>query len=123
MDFSPPECRWSLEAAAWLLIGAAVTMLALWQASRLDDLTSKERFDKDAAVRPTADVQAILTVFGRRSHDEFEKKVHYVMDLRSTDLRGADLHYAQLQRANFSYAQLQVADLRFAHLQGAVLTG
>jgi hypothetical protein len=72
------------------------------------------------------DVQAALTVLGRR-----EEAPGPWLDLRNTDLRGAYLHKAQLsfailegaclQAATLSYAQLDSARLEDAHLQGANL--
>src|SRR5689334_19500654 len=51
---------------------------------------------KDAYVLPATDVQAVLTVIGRRSENrvEFEKRHHYTIDLHRTDLRGAALENA-----------------------------
>jgi hypothetical protein len=98
---------------------------------------------------PSADIQAILTVLGRRVIDE--KWVYYLglriqlfdqpLDLSKTDLRGvrlvgghlknanlceahlegADLIRAWLQGADFSGAHLEKADLREANLEGAIL--
>jgi hypothetical protein len=72
------------------------------------------------------DVQAALTVLGRR-----EEAPGPSLDLRNTDLRGAYLHKAQLsfailegarlQGATLSYAQLDSARLEDAYLQGANL--
>jgi len=63
------------------------------------------------------DVQATLTVLGRRT----VMKDDPPLDLRRTDLRGADLTGAQLQHALLGDAQLQLADLGGAHLQDANL--
>ena len=67
-----------------------------------------------------ADIQAILTVLGRRSHTS-EKGVAQRLDLTSTDLHGANLWGAQLQGAELRGAQLQGAILLEAQLQGADL--
>ena len=74
------------------------------------------------------DVQAALTVLGRR-----EPAFGPDLDLRHTDLRGANLRRAYLedavlegaclQKANLSHAQLRAAHLENARLQGAVLYG
>jgi hypothetical protein len=74
------------------------------------------------------DVQAALTVLGRR-----EPAFGPDLDLRHTDLRGANLRRAvleqavlegaRLQRANLSLALLHAAHLEDAHLQGALLYG
>jgi Pentapeptide repeats (8 copies)/Pentapeptide repeats (9 copies) len=72
------------------------------------------------------DVQAALTVLGRR-----EDSPGPSLDLRNTDLRGAHLHKAylsfailqgaRLQGATLTYALLDSAQLEGAHLQGANL--
>ncbi|WP_433288387.1 pentapeptide repeat-containing protein [Micromonospora sp. CA-244673] len=67
-------------------------------------------------VQPT-DVQAALTVLGRRPHRPESNSV----DLARTDLRGADLAAANLQRAELTAANLQGAVLSAANLQGADL--
>jgi hypothetical protein len=73
---------------------------------------------------PTPDIQAILTVLGRRipnsEHDEIGR-----IALRATDLialRATDLQRADLQEANLQGVDLQEANLDGAHLQGAKVT-
>jgi hypothetical protein len=78
--------------------------------------------------RPTTDVQAALTVLGRRP----PRREPNPVDLRGADLRGADMTAARLDRALLSRALLQKAvlvaadleraDLREAQLQHAVLS-
>ncbi|MEU3162635.1 pentapeptide repeat-containing protein [Streptomyces griseoincarnatus] len=88
-------------------------------------------------VKPDEDVQAALTVLGRRPiHDDGSTYIN----LRHTDLRGADLsdanfdqvdlRNARLQRAHFARsllrnavfqgAALHKADFSFTHLNGAI---
>jgi pentapeptide repeat protein len=71
---------------------------------------------------PTPDIQAILTVLGRRipfsEHDEIGR-----ISLGATDLQRADLQYARLQEARLQEARLQVARLQGANLYGADLKG
>jgi uncharacterized protein YjbI with pentapeptide repeats len=62
--------------------------------------------------RPRADIQAVLSVLGRRATRE-------PLDLGRTDLRGADLHDAQLEGARFFNAHLEGADFTGAQLAGA----
>ena len=81
---------------------------------------------------PTADVQAILAVLGRRKvhHPSSEKRL---LDLRETDLRGANLsgsrleglslQGAHLDRTDATRAQLAKSNLREVDLSGATLTG
>jgi Pentapeptide repeats (8 copies) len=73
---------------------------------------------------PRADIQAILTVIGRRdfTHDPPGRS----FDLQNTDLRAADLFRAVLRNgyfygANLSGANLEEADLSEVSLGGAVL--
>lgn len=65
-----------------------------------------------------SDVQAALTVLGRRNslHDQTTQ-----IDLRDTCLRNADLTYADLNNADFTYADLTEADLYNSDLTEADL--
>jgi uncharacterized protein YjbI with pentapeptide repeats len=72
--------------------------------------------------RPKADIQAILTVVGRR-RTEFEEGQDVRLDLSGTYLRGAVLTAADLARADLSPAHLAEADLSLATLSGANLLG
>jgi hypothetical protein len=86
----------------------------------VEDITRLQRW--------APDVQAALTVLGRR-----EPVFGPALDLRHTDLRGANLRRAYLDdallegarlgKANLSHAQLRAAHLEDAHLQGALLVG
>ncbi len=67
-----------------------------------------------------SDIQAILTVIGRRTRT-FENGEIQSLDLHNTNLQGARLERAQLQGADLGGAQLQDALLAFAQLQDAVL--
>jgi hypothetical protein len=77
---------------------------------------------------PPPDIQAILTVIGRRTHTSKEEKV---LMLSNTDLRGAFLRDAFLYKANLSGANLHeafipganlgIANLSRANLEGARL--
>jgi uncharacterized protein YjbI with pentapeptide repeats len=70
--------------------------------------------------KPMPDIQAILTVLGRRTR-MFGKGEEQPLDLSCTNLQKAVLSGAQLQGAVFTDAQLQEANLRGAELQGAIL--
>ena len=84
-----------------------------------------------ADAKPSTDIQAVLTVLGRRN-PQWEY-AHPVLDLHGTDLRRANLFQAHLIRADFSGADLSGAnlieanlirsDLRGADLPGADLNG
>jgi uncharacterized protein YjbI with pentapeptide repeats len=71
--------------------------------------------------KPKADIQAVLTVLGRTAIPFAPKGEKRRLDLRSTNLAGADLNKADLQGAIFNKANLQGADLEKANLQGADL--
>jgi uncharacterized protein YjbI with pentapeptide repeats len=68
-----------------------------------------------------ADIQAILTVIGRRTRTYGNGEVHR-LDLHNTNLQGADLNGAQLQGAYLRGVQLQEASLIGTQLQGANLS-
>jgi hypothetical protein len=70
---------------------------------------------------PLADIQAILTVIGRRKKAGQEGDV--ALDLSMTDLRGARLEGAHLERAHLEGAHLRGAILEGAHIEGAHLEG
>jgi hypothetical protein len=63
--------------------------------------------------QPATDIQAVLTVLGRRT------PTYAPLDLRGTDLRGADLEGALLEDANLQDAHLEGAWLPMAYLGGA----
>jgi len=68
----------------------------------------------EETIRLRTDIQAALTVIGRRNVEKDPQNEK--LDLRSTDLCGADLHKANLQGANLQNADLCGADLREANL-------
>jgi hypothetical protein len=72
--------------------------------------------------KPRTDIQAILTVLGRRIPPE-ESPEPARLDLRGTDLRGAALKGAHLEGAALTGAHLEGAALWGAHLEGASLWG
>jgi len=86
------------------------------------DSTSGEKETKESLHerKLPSDIQAILTVIGRRTRT-FENGEVQRLDLYNTSLQGAILRDAQLQGAILWKAQLQGADLRDAQLQGAFL--
>jgi hypothetical protein len=67
--------------------------------------------------RPAAEIQAILTVIGRRTRT-FDRGETYTerqpLNLTNTDLRGADLQRADMRAVDFRGANFQGADLRGA---------
>ena len=78
---------------------------------------------------PRADIQAALTVIGRRAPDKIalERTKGFVLDLREADLRGADLQdgdfaQARFWRSNFHFAVLIRTNLKGANLWDANLS-
>jgi len=94
------------------------------------ELTTEAKL-KGELVEPDADIQAILTVIGRRK-SKYDKEGQY-LDLAETklyqanlggaNLRGANLVRANLVRANLVRANLVRANLGGAYLRGANLGG
>ena len=70
--------------------------------------------------KPTTDIQAILTVIGRRTRS-YDKGEDQVLNLSRTDLRGANLVGAHLEGVALSGAHLERAFLINAHLEGVLL--
>ncbi|MEU0214568.1 pentapeptide repeat-containing protein [Streptomyces sp. NPDC006265] len=115
--------------------GTVVEVLAAFVRQRAAAGDEEGPDEKD--IKPDEDVQAALTVLGRRPvHGDGNSRIN----LRHTDLRGADLsdakldqvdlRNARLQRAHFARsflrdavfqgAALHKADFSFAHLNGAI---
>jgi hypothetical protein len=76
----------------------------------------------ESGPKPATDIQAILTVVGRRT-PTFRKREGQRLDLRLTDLRGVGLLGAHLERADLLGAHLEGANLLGAHLERALLKG
>jgi hypothetical protein len=72
------------------------------------------------SLKPATDIQAILTVLGRRvrGYDPGEDQRLHLAD---TDLRGADLGNVHLERADLGNAHLERAYLVRVHLEEAIL--
>ncbi len=74
---------------------------------------------------PPTDINAVLTVIRRRpeSARARERQRGWSLDLRATDLRGANLAVADLEYANLTSAHLEGAHLYAAALKRALLAG
>ena len=70
--------------------------------------------------KPAPDVQAALTVIGRRKH-AYKQGETQRLDLRKTDLRGANLSGAHLEGAILSGVHLEGAILHGTNLKEAIL--
>jgi pentapeptide repeat protein len=78
--------------------------------------------DENPDVKPlTKDIQAILTVVGRRART-YGNGEDQALDLRNAFLKGANLSGAHLEEAKLSGAHLEEAKLSGAHLEGAYLS-
>jgi uncharacterized protein YjbI with pentapeptide repeats len=73
--------------------------------------------------KPSTDIQAVLTVLGRRRDWTYKNREDLPLDLSETDLRGADLKDAHLEGGNLWGVHLEKANLRGAHLEGGNLRG
>ena len=73
--------------------------------------------DAEEGLRPRTDIQAILTVIGRRKLEHEEGEKDYTLDSRGTDLRRADLRGARLKGTHLAGARLEGASLTWAHLE------
>ena len=73
---------------------------------------------------PRADIQAALTVIGRRAPDKIalERTKGFVLDLLEADLRGADLQDGDFAQAGFFRSNFQFAVLFGTNLEGADLS-
>jgi hypothetical protein len=94
---------------------AYVREIAPWREPLPDSPVPKDK------IKPTTDIQAILTVLSRRKYRSGQKEEKGRLDLRNTDLRRADLGEARLDRANLRAAHLERAYLKAAHLERARL--
>jgi len=79
-----------------------------------------EDHKENAFPKPSVDIQAALTVIGRRklAHEDEDTPR---LDIRATDLRGANLEEAHLEQARLEGTHLERAALEEAHLEGARL--
>ncbi|MDA2919927.1 pentapeptide repeat-containing protein, partial [Desulfobacterota bacterium AH_259_B03_O07] len=83
-----------------------------------ENQTKNEKYEQ---TMPNADIQAILTIIGRRQ-SKYDKEGQN-LNLSNTNLQKAYLWEANLQKANLRGANLQKAYLRGANLQKAYLWG
>jgi hypothetical protein len=81
------------------------------------------RPDEIARPEPATDIAAVLAVLRRRPDSGLVREAEQAcgLDLRATDLRGANLVEVYLERALLARAHLDGAELSAAHLEGAHL--
>jgi uncharacterized protein YjbI with pentapeptide repeats len=97
------------------ILTAYVRERASWKESRSPD-------QEQPARKLAADIQAALTVLGRRDGIYLGSE-NSRLDLRRSDLRRAQLSGAHLEGAILSEAHLEEANLIGAHLEDAILRG
>lgn len=90
------------------------------------DLTPAEKITVATIMPPRPDIQAALTVFGRRNERapgriDFETANDFVLDLRGCNIAHADLNNANLGPVLLDGSNLQGASLSVAKLSGASL--
>ncbi len=116
------------EADHWAVmetLSAFIRENARWEG---DDLPMDEEFEKK--IKPRTDIQAALTVIGRRPEErrKYEEEREYKLDLSGTDLRGAyifkaNLKYTILHQSKLVRTNLNGADLTSAYLSEVDLSG
>ncbi len=104
-----PKDHWTIME----VLTAYVREQARWVGSSGTSLPPNE-------IRPPADIQAIMTVIGRRNR-AYEEGHERRLDLYATDLRGVLLLDAHLENANLAETHLEGALLNGVHLEGAYL--
>jgi len=79
-----------------------------------------KKHTKDAIAKgPATEIQAILTVLGRRKRDRGREHEGQYLDLSSSNLRGANISSAHMEGANFYETHLEGAHFWSAHVEGA----
>jgi hypothetical protein len=86
-----------------------------------DAALAAERVEAVLNPKRATDIEAILTVLGRRTQT-YGKGEDQGLDLTRTDLHRANLSEANLRHADLTRANLEGANLGKANLQGATLT-
>jgi uncharacterized protein YjbI with pentapeptide repeats len=103
------------------VLAAHVRAHAAWRGDEPDELSEMDMEEERQTPALAPDVQAALTVIGRRSL-ECARNEEESLDLSGADLRGADLRGALLKGVDFERTRLARADLEGACLEGARLT-
>jgi hypothetical protein len=114
---SPDDHHWPIME----ILTAYVRENASWK----EDIVPSEPQPTQGWLLPpklATDVQAILTVLGRRTHT-YREREDQRLNLGNTNLRGADLRDTHLEWANLRLTHLEWAYLRGAHLEQAALRG
>lgn len=84
-------------------------------------LKKEEEGEKGEIPKPRTDIQAALTVIGRRNCEN--EKENKSLDLSCINIRRANLYEANLERVNFIYSKLDLVSLSKAKLRYVCLYG
>jgi pentapeptide repeat protein len=104
----------------WTIMEVLCTYVRLNAPRKPQDSAQKTQ-TVDPRVQPPADIQAALTILGRR--DPTHERADQILYLGNTNLRGAVLPKANLSGTDFTGAYLRWANLTNANLRGAYLAG
>ncbi|GGD41588.1 pentapeptide repeat-containing protein [Sinisalibacter lacisalsi] len=127
-----PRARWraAFEAPEVQHKDNAAKAAYAHQETDLTDATSLEAIrDWARSLKCRTDIQAALTVIGRRSATQIERETAdtrqsdkgFRLDLLATNLQGADLSNLDFKSARLSGAHLEGAKLNKAHMEGSDL--
>jgi uncharacterized protein YjbI with pentapeptide repeats len=113
------------------VLGSPFVQLQTSTVDRTDGESAPAEQPKNAAeqtgaqIWPSTDIQAVLTVLGRRNEKarQQDEEAKRRLDFVATDLRNANVGSTNLQGADLRSANLQGALLTGAHLEGANLSG
>ncbi len=95
------------------------TIMEVLSAFVRENRSLKEEGEREQLPKIPTDIQAALTVIGRRKWKNEEENQR--IDLHNTDIRGADLTGANLKKANLNAVILEDANLVEANLEEAEL--
>lgn len=109
--FDSPRDHWT--------IMEVLTAYVRQNAPAPEQVPTKEENEKAIVVGPSTEIQAILTVLGRRRRGRRHGSNRRGLDLGDSDLRGADFQGARLDSASFYKTHLEGASFVDAHVVGA----
>ncbi len=113
--FDSPRDHWT--------IMEVLTAYVRQNAPAPDGEVAEEEKKKAIAKGPATEIQAILTVLGRRRRGRGREREGQSLDLRGTDLRGANFGGAHLEKAYFWGAHVEGAKFVEAHVEKADFWG
>jgi hypothetical protein len=122
-DASPQDYQWTVTE----ILAAFVRQQVPWKSELQTELTPCEKLRPRGtpAKQPDIDIQVALEVIGKRQL-EYTAPLYgqqTAVDLRHTDLRGANLSQANLEYAALTDSNLEAASITSANLKHATLRG